>query len=258
MLIDTLYCADCLEWLTKIDAESVDMVFADPPFNKGKAYKDKRTDYREWCEAWVHECFRVLKDTGSFYLMTLTEHLEWKFPIMAECGVFINLIQWRNVSASHSKRRFWGEYQPILLYGKTGAYKFNTYAEVEETSMRRWGGYSTEYKGQLKDRWEDIPFCYAGSIHHPEAIIKPGTNSKSHPCQMPEGLAARAIKFSTDPGDTVLDPFFGSGTVPVVASKLDRHFMACEIEKKFCDLALNRFRGDMLLGDVKLRLMADE
>lgn len=55
MLIDTLYCADCLEWLTKIDAESVDMVFADPPFNKGKAYKDKRTDYREWCEAWVRQ-----------------------------------------------------------------------------------------------------------------------------------------------------------------------------------------------------------
>lgn len=250
--IDTLYCADCLEWLARVEDASVDLVFADPPFNKGKGYKDRRTNYRDWCEAWIVECFRVLKDTGSFYLMTLSEHLEWKMPIMAERGAFINLIHWRNVSASHFKRRFWGAYQPILLYGKTKEYKFNTYAEVEETGQRRWGGYSTEYRGQLKDMWEDIPFCYAGSIRHKEAIMKPGTNSKAHPCQMPEGLAARAIKFSTDPGDIVLDPFCGSGTVPVVAAKLDRHFVACEIEENFCKIALDRFRSDMLLEDVEV------
>lgn len=247
VLTNTLYCADCLEWLPRIETGSVDLIFADPPFNKGKAYKDKRANYKEWCEAWIVECFRVLKDTGSFYLMTLDEYLEWKMPIMAGHGVFINQIHWRNVSSSHSKRRFWGAYQPILLYGKTKDYTFHTYAETEDTGHRRWGGYSTEYRGQLKDMWEDIPFCYAGSIYHKEAIIAPGTNRKAHPCQMPEKLAARPIKFSTDPGDIVLDPFFGSGTVPVVAAKLNRRFMGCEIEQKFCEIALSRFESDMFL-----------
>jgi len=99
----------------------------------------------------------------------------------------------------------------------------------------------------LKDVWDDIPFVYAGCIHHKEAIMAPNSNSKAHPCQMPEKLAARAILFSSDQGDIVLDPFFGSGTVPVVAAKLDRRFLAVEIEQKFCEIALSRFESDMFL-----------
>jgi DNA modification methylase len=82
----------------------------------------------------------------------------------------------------------------------------------DDQEWTRWGGYSTEYKGQLKDRWDDIKFVYAGSITHPEAILKPGTNAKAHPAQMPLGLPQRAMMFSTDVGDVVLDPFNGSGT----------------------------------------------
>ena len=232
-----------MEVLKQLPGESVDLVFADPPFNIGKKYSfgmDKKVNYREWTESWIVECFRILKKTGSFYLMTLPRHLDWKMPIMASKGIFINLIAWRNVSASHSKRCFWGEYQPIMLYGKTDQYKFNTYAETEETNKRRWGVYSTEYRGQLKDRWGDIPFVYAGSIKHKEAIIEPGTNRKKHPCQMPEGLALRAIKFSTDITDIILDPFIGSGTTSKVCRENNRNFIGIELNPEYIEIAKKR------------------
>ena len=85
----TFYGSDCLEALHYIPSESVDLVFADPPFNVGikyKGYKDNSGTYREWCADWIAECFRVLKPTGSFYLMTIDRHLEWKMPIMAKYG----------------------------------------------------------------------------------------------------------------------------------------------------------------------------
>lgn len=247
--LDTVYCGDCLEIMSRIPDESVDLVFADPPFNIGKPYKDRRDDYQDWCAKWIAQCFRVLKDTGSFYHMTLTRHLEWKMPLMAQYGVFMNLISWRNVSASHSKRSFWNEYQPIMVYGKTQDYKFNTYAEVDMTPLTdcvqyhkrwRWGGYSTTYRGQLKDRWDDIPFVYAGSIHHPEAIIVAGTNKKAHPCQMPLGIVRRVILFSSDENDIVLDPFLGSGTTAVAAEELGRRWMGIELSSEYCTLAENR------------------
>lgn len=227
---------DCLELLWELPDASVDLIFTDPPFNISKnygLYKDHREDYQGWCKEWITEGFRVLRSTGSFYLMTLTRHLEWILPTMAEHGTFINLISWRNVSACHSKNQFWNEYQPIAVYGKTDNYKFNTYAETEETGWRRWGGYSTEYKGQLKDRWEDITFIYAGSIQHPEAVLEPNTKKKAHPAQMPIGLPKRAILFSTDEGDTVLDPFLGSGSTLRACRETNRNGIGFEINPDY-------------------------
>jgi site-specific DNA-methyltransferase (adenine-specific) len=243
-----LYLGDCLDILPTLEDNSVDVVFADPPFNINKKYgdngNDNRKDYYEWCGVWIYECFRVLKDTGTFYLMTIDRHLEKKFPMMGQHGVFINLIKWRNVSASHSKRNFWNSTQPILMYGKTKDYKFNTYAERRHIKLenRRWGGYSTKPQGQLLDYWDDIPFIYAGSAAHSEAIIKPRTNEKAHPTQMPIGLAIRAITFSSDEDDIVLDCFFGSGTTGVACVQTGRNFIGIEIEPKYYDIAEKRIK----------------
>lgn len=80
--LDRIINGDCLKLMDKIPDNSIDMCFADPPFNIGKNYgpkSDRRKDYYEWCEEWIDVCFRKLKDTGSFYLMTLTRHLEKLF-----------------------------------------------------------------------------------------------------------------------------------------------------------------------------------
>ena len=232
---------DCREILPELP-NNIQAEFLDPPFNVGKKYGengDNRKDYYEWCEGWLALCFEKLLDTGSLYLMTIPRHLEKLYPMLGSRGVFVNEIHWRNVSASHSKRGFWNSYQPILFYGKTVDYFFNTYAQTRE-QMNRWTEWFSGAKGQMLDYWDDIPFVYAGSIRHKEAIMKPLTNEKAHPCQMPTELAARAIMFSSKEGDIILDPFLGSGTTAYCAKKLNRKCIGIEIEEKYCEIAAKR------------------
>lgn len=245
--MSSLRQGDVLEVLQSLESESVDMVFADPPFNVGKKYAgksgDNRADYYEWCEAWVSECFRVLKVTGTFYHMTIDRHLERLFPMMGKYGKFVNLIKWRNVSAEHDPRQFWNSTQPILMYAKSDEYKFNTYAQArsQKQMVVSWSKERAERtKGQMMDYWDDIRPVFAGSIVHPEAILKPGTKQKAHLAQMPVGLPARAILFSTDEGDVVLDPFSGSGTTWEAAEKLGRVFIGIEREAEYVAMARER------------------
>jgi len=242
--MSSLRQGDVLEVMQSLESESVDMVFADPPFNVGKKYAgksgDNRGDYYEWCEAWSSECFRVLKNTGTFYHMTIDRHLERLFPIMGKYGKFINLIKWRNVSAEHDPHQFWNSTQPILMYAKSDEYKFNTYAQArsQKQMVVSWSKErAARTKGQMMDYWDDIRPVFAGSIVHPEAILKPGTKQKAHLAQMPIDLPARAILFSTDEGDVVLDPFSGSGTTWEAAEKLGRVFIGIEREAEYVAMA---------------------
>lgn len=234
--------------------ESVDMIFADPPFNIGLRYigqTDKREDYYPWCEKWIDECFRVLKNTGTFYLMTMDRHLEKLFPMIGSRGKFINLIQWRNVSAFHNKRGFWSTFQPIMMYGKSENYKFNTYAQVRKISELNYipnlqNLHTSKPKGQLLDYWGDIPNVYTGAIKHPEAILKPGLNKKLHPCQMPVNLAVRCVVFSTDEGDIVLDPFMGSGSTAVACEKVNRQFIGMDIAIEYIEMTRKRLNNPQI------------
>lgn len=241
-----LRLGDCLEIMRGMPDASVDLVFADPPFNVGKQYgnghNDKRADYYEWCEQWIDECFRILKDTGTIYLMTITRHLGKLYPMLDSRGVFVNHINWRNVSAARAPRSFWNESQPILMYGKSTCYTFNQYAETRKIEKKnlRWGGYSTEPKGQMLDYWNDIPFVYAGSIHHPEAILIEGTNKKSHPAQMPIALIRRAIVFSTNENDLVYEPFGGLCAGAVVCHETNRNYIASEQNPEYLEAAQRR------------------
>lgn len=240
-MICELYNADCLDIMREMPDKSVDLIFTDPPFNVSKKYggdttKDSRADYYDWCDDWIEEGFRILKDTGTFYLMTISRHLEYKFPMMKKRGIFINLINWHNVSAVNDKRRFWCSTQPILVYGKTPDYIFNPHGEPrrilkENHSFERKSVSATN--GQFLDYWDDIPFVYAGAIHHKEAILKEGTNSKLHPAQMPVGLPERAIRFSTFEGGIIFDPFMGSGSSGVASIRTGRDFIGIEKDLTF-------------------------
>ena len=243
----TIYHGDCREILPQLDVKG-DLVFIDPPFNVGKKYGrngDRRDDYYNWCESWIDLCFAQLTNVGSIYLMLIPRHLEKIYPLLGSRGIFINEIHWRNVSAAHSKRGFWNTYQPILLYGKTENYLFNTYAQTRK-NMERWTEWFTGAKGQMQDYWDDIPFVYAGSIHHKEAILKPNSNEKVHPCQMPNELAVRAIMFSSNEGSLILDPFLGSGTTCFCAKKLNRYSIGIEIEEKYCEIAARRCSQEVM------------
>jgi site-specific DNA-methyltransferase (adenine-specific) len=98
----------------------------------------------------------------------------------------------------------------------------------------------------MLDTWDDITYVYAGSVVHPEAILRPGTCKKEHPCQMPQGIAARAMLFSTDPGDLIVDPFSGSGTTLRTAKNLSRKAIVIEIDERYCELAVKRMRQTVM------------
>lgn len=237
--LDTIIQGDTLDVLKTLPSDSIDLVFADPPFNVGKNYgidNDRRKDYFKWCDAWLSECFRTLKNTGSIYVMNLSRNIYPLMHIMEKYGIFRNLIIWKNNGSGASKRNFWTFYQPILFYSKSDNHIFNTYAE--RVKKPRWS--PRPQQGQLGDIWDDIPFVYSGSIHHPEAIIDRRTNKKLHPAQMPERLARRAILFSTNEDDTVMDPFVGSGTTAVAAKKSNCHYIGIDNNPEYVKLAKMR------------------
>lgn len=125
---------DCIDIMAEIPNDSVDIVFADPPFNLGKDYgdtsNDSRSDYAEWCEAWIGECFRILKPTGSFFHMNYPDNMPKIWPIMSKYGTFRNCIIWKNTKMP-TKNKFVVGYQPILFYTKGDNYTFNHMAETK-------------------------------------------------------------------------------------------------------------------------------
>ena len=208
---------DCIKGLKKIPDSSVDLIIADPPFNLGKDYGDKvddsRTDYFEWCELWIEECFRILKETGSFYHMNYPNNIGMLQCIMDKHGVFKNMIIWKNTKMP-LKTKYVVGYQPILYYTKIEkGYTFNRMVQTKrlETFIPGIKKKKQDMIAQLTDIWDDIQFINAGCIPNKEAILQPGTTKKAHPCQMPVALVDRMILFSSNEGDVVLDPFLGSG-----------------------------------------------
>jgi len=243
-----IFNKDCFDVYKELKNNSIDFVFIDPPFNVNKRYdgfKDVNDNYYEWCNDWIEESFRVLKPSGSMTIMTITKHLPYLFPMLNNRGVFINQVIWKNPSSSPNTKSFKYFYQSILIYGKSEDYKFNRYAQTSNSNYinTRWGNYTTERKGQLGDIWDDIPFVYSGSIKHKEAILKPNSNVKAHPCQMPLNLISRLILFLTDEGDIVFDPFMGSGTTVESCLIHKRIPIACDISKTSFDITIERIKN---------------
>ena len=235
-----IYCGDCLGVMENIPDSSIDMVFADPPFNVGKNYgtgfKDRRNDYDVWTEKWIKLCIDKLKDTGSIYVMNISRNMNMIMNIMDKYAIWRNTIIWKNNGSGSTKNTFWKFYQPIMFYTKTDSYTFN---RLTETIVNpRWS--PRAIKGQLGDIWDDIPFIYTGSIKHKEAILEANSNKKKHPCQMPLGIVSRAIKFSTNKNDLVLDPFIGSGTTALACKMLDRNYIGIDMLQKNCDMSEER------------------
>lgn len=238
----TIYHGDVLDILPTLSG--FDLAFADPPFNVGLNYgkdKDQRDNYYEWQSEWVKQTYDALNERGTFYLMTITRHLSEVYRVMGQ-GHFINQVNWKNVSSVSSKRQYWNHYQPILVYGKTDQYYFDTYAQISMNGKQRWGEYKTERKGQMGDVWDDIPFVYAGSIRHKEAILLPGTNRKAHPAQMPESLSHRILSFSCPLDGMALEVFMGTGTTLRVAKDLGIKAIGIELNESYCEIAAERMR----------------
>jgi len=243
----SLLLGDCIELMGEMSPGTAKVIFADPPFNVNRRYagfKDRmgKIDYEEWTKSWVRKASFILSEDGTLYVMTLPRHIAFTAAAGTNAGLnFVDLIAWKNAASSNDGKSFWSLFQPILMFTKSKDATFNRYAQTRELPKSSWNkARRAKEKGQMGNIWEDIPKVYSGSITHPEAILIPGTNKKKHSCQMPIGLPERAILFSSNPGDTVLDPFCGSGSTGVAALENGRNFIGIDISQECIDMTHER------------------
>lgn len=262
---------DCLDELKKLDEESIDLIYLDPPFFTQTVQKSKTrdneqeysfddkwdsiNDYRNYIEERLVECKRVLKDTGSIFLhcdKSASHHLRVALDNVFGANNFQSEIIWRYKRWSNSKKGLLNNHQNIYFYSKTSRFKFNTfYEDYSETTnidqilqdrVRNKHGKS-EYKkdengeiviGKAK---KGVPLSDVWDIPYlnPKASERVG-----YPTQKPILLLEKIISIATDEGDIVLDPFMGSGTTLVSSSLMGRKYVGIDKSDDAIKLAKSR------------------
>jgi DNA modification methylase len=238
---------DCLEWLRNHQEEDIHLTFLDPPFNQGKGYKyfnDTQPDelYWGWLKEVIAHIYRITVEGGAIYFMQREKNTEQVLKVLRETGwIFQNLIIWRKkTSAVPCNFRFSKQYQIIA---------FATKGEKPRVFNRLRVDLPTppEYKQErangvyLSDVWDDIRELTSGYYAGDEAI-RNAKGNRIHPQQSPVALLLRIILVSTLPGDTVLDPFAGTGTTLVVASQVGRNSIGIEVDPEYVKIMEERLK----------------
>lgn len=236
---------DCVQILKEIPDNSIDMIFADPPYNlqlKGELWRPNQTkvdavndewdkfdsfkDYDEFSQKWLMECHRVLKESGSIWVIGSYHNIFRIGKIMQDIGFWIlNDIVWikTNPMPNFKGTRFNNAHETLIWASKNKDTKFTFHYKTMKA-------FNDDL--QLRSDWY-IPIC-----NGKERIRKNG--EKLHSTQKPEALLYRIIISTSNPNDIILDPFMGTGTTGAVAKKLGRNFIGIEKEEKYIKMANER------------------
>lgn len=253
--------SDCISVLREMKDESVDLVFADPPYNLGKDFGNKsdfwsdRQEYLSWCYEWIDECFRILKKTGTFYIMNSTQNIPYISVYLQENYHIVNDIVWTyDSSGVQSKSKFGSLYEPIIMATKTptSKYTFNHQDIMVEAK--------TGAKRGLIDYRKNPPQPYntkkvPGNVWTFPRVRFKMDEYENHPSQKPAALLERIIKASSNPGEIVLDPFGGSFTTAAIAVGLGRRAISMDINLDYYKIGLrrakvaNEYKGELLQQD---------
>ena len=250
---------DCIEELSRLPEGSVDLVFADPPYNlqlAGELYRpnNSRVDavdddwdkfssfaaYDAFTRDWLAACRRVLKPNGSLWVIGSYHNIFRVGTILQDLGFWVlNDVIWRktNPMPNFRGRRFTNAHE-TMIWASTGPkarYTFN-YESMKALNEDL----------QMRSDWL-LPIC-SGS----ERLKQDGR--KTHPTQKPEALLQRVILASSHVGDVVLDPFMGSGTTAVAAKRLGRNFVGIEREETYAEAARERLKGLKPLDPASLQV----
>ena len=245
-LSDRIIEGDCLAEMARLPEGSVDLVFADPPYNlqlNGELHRpdNSRVDgveeawdkfagfaeYDAFTGAWLGECRRLLKPSGALWVIGSYHNIFRIGAILQDLGFWIlNDVVWRksNPMPNFRGRRFTNAHETLLWCApsREARYTFN-YEAMKALNDEL----------QMRSDWL-IPLCGG-----PERL-RDGQGKKEHPTQKPEALLHRVLLASTKPGDVVLDPFFGTGTTGAVAKRLGRRFIGIERDPAYAKLARRR------------------
>ena len=240
--VDQVINGDSLQVLAQIPDNTVDMCFADPPFNLDKkygTYKDQRAveDYLAWCERWLRELVRVTKPSGSIFVHNIPKWLTYYAGILNQIAHFRHWIAWDAMSAPLGKTLLPAHYG-ILFYSKQA--KGTKFFEVRapHKTCRECGAFLKDYGGK-KDQMHPFGMLVSDvwtDIHR----IRHNKRRDPHPCQLPIHLLERLILMTTDEGDLVLDPFLGTGTTAIAAKRLSRHYIGVELDPLYTQVARDK------------------
>lgn len=242
----TIYHGDALEILsTEMPDKSVDLVFVDPPYNIGKKFSqfhDKWSsdaDYAIWAYQWIDECIRVLKPTGTMYLMTSTQSMPYFDLYMRKRLTILSRIVWYYDSSGVQAKKYYGSmYEPILHCVKNAnCYCFNgedILVEAKTGAKRKL----IDYRGEVPKPYntKKIP----GNVWEFPRVRYRMDEYEEHPSQKPEVLLERIIRASSCEGNTVLDPFAGTFTTAAVAKALGRNSVSIEAQNEYLKIGLRR------------------
>jgi DNA modification methylase len=227
---------DSIEVLKKLPDNSVDLIFADPPYNlqlNGDLWRPNQTKvdavndewdkftsfekYDKFCEAWIKECKRILKKDGSIWIIGSYHNIFRVGKIMQDVGLWVlNDILWikTNPMPNFKGTRFNNAHETLIWASKEQNSKFTFHYKTMKA-------FNDDL--QMRSDWY-IPICNGGER------LKDEKGNKAHSTQKPEALLYRIIISTSNPGDVVLDPFMGSGTTGAIAKKLGRNFIGIERE----------------------------
>ncbi|MBO0740770.1 MAG: site-specific DNA-methyltransferase [Hyphomicrobiaceae bacterium] len=237
---------DCLEELARLAPESVDLVFADPPYNlqlERQLLRPNNTvvdgvdepwdkfssfaDYDRFSRAWLRHCRRVLKPDGAIWVIGSYHNIFRIGVALQDLGFWIqNDVVWRktNPMPNFRGKRFTNAHETLIWAGRDAKSRVTFNYEAMK---------ALNDDVQMRSDWL-FPICSG-----PERL-KDGVGRKAHPTQKPEALLSRILLASTGPGDLVLDPFFGTGTTGAAARRLGRRWLGIERDPVYAEAAAER------------------
>lgn len=249
-----LWVGDAIAWMRELEPESVDLVFADPPYNIKKAEWDtfeSQQQYVEWSLLWIEQAARVLKPTGTLYVCGFSEILaDIKLPAQRYFRGCRWLV-WHYKNKANLGSDWGRSHESILHFRKSKDFTFNIddvripYGEhtlkYPEHPQAVTSLYGKGINGKKEHIWQPHP---KGA--KPKDVLEipttcNGMHEKTpHPTQKPEELLRQFVLASSNVGDLVIDPFLGSGTTAVVAEQLKRKWQGCDKSLEYCEWAARR------------------
>jgi modification methylase len=261
--LDTILEDDCIAAMARLPDKSVDVIFADPPYNLqlgGDLFRPEggRVDavdddwdkfaslaaYDEFTRDWLEQARRVLKDDGTIWVIGSYHNIYRVGALLQDADFWIlNDIVWRKANPMPNFRgtRFTNAHETLLWCAKDGQarYTFN---------YRAMKALNDDL--QMRSDWL-LPICSGAER------VKGADGSKAHPTQKPEALLYRILLACTKPGDVVLDPFFGTGTTGAVARRLGRRWIGIEREPAYVKVARERIDSTLPLDESAMTVMAE-
>ena len=244
-----IICGDSIKVLKKIPDEKVDLIITDPPFNVGKdygKYKDRlhKQDYIGWCEKWLTECVRVLKEGGALYLFNYPENNAYLMPFLDERLTFKRWMTWHYpVNTGMSPTNFTRSQHSILFYIKGKKNKVFNKKDI-----------AVPYKNPTDKRIKKLlangsPGRTPYDVFNFNIVKNVSKDKTPHPCQIPKKLIKIFVNASSNEGDLILDPFGGSFTTSAASKELGRNSISIEINPDFCKIGRKRLNNTHPLKD---------